>query len=290
MRLLYDGTRIKNDFSNDNLKYKEKGSSTLTTLSYESETSSILTFDDIIITNNSNTEIMEINNIKIVGSHLFVTISSSDEYYISTGNYYNYSGYSNLSGPISISTISTPNTYDVGNTKFTSIKVRNDSSNTYYYKQFNNTGLYNSITSGNSKINNLNSITISDNDMSSSDDFLDIRFVLINTICILDFNSGSGRTLTDQTTNGYSLNLQPSDFSDPDYDSSPNWINDDPFSESEIYSYSFDGNGYFKLQTEPGRIMNNSVFSLSIWFKPDSSSMAQYESIFSSATYDTKYI
>ena len=283
----YDGTRIKNDFSSDNLKYKEKESSSTTTLGSVSETSSSLTFNDIIITNNSNTEIMEINNITILGSHLFVTISSSDEYYISTGNFYNDVGYSNLSGPVSVSTISTPNTYDVGNTKFTSIKFKNNSSNTYFYKQFNSNNLYNSLFSGNSKINNLNSITITDNNMSSSNDFLDIRFVLLNTICILDFNSNdyNSRTITDQTTNGYSLNLQPSDFSDPNYDSSPNWITDDPFSDSEIYSYNFDGNGYFKLQNEPGRIMNNNIFSLSIWFKPNSSFMAQYESIFSSATH-----
>ena len=79
-----------------------------------------------------------------------------------------------------------------------------------------------------------------------------------------DYNSGT--TIADKSNNGNNLTKTGSGGS---------WDTDDPFNDSNIYSFHFNKNQLFEksITTYSGDI------SVAFWFRPDGSSMAKHESI-----------
>lgn len=81
-----------------------------------------------------------------------------------------------------------------------------------------------------------------------------------------DYNGGSGTTITDQSGNGNNLTKSGS---------GGNWDTDDPFSDSNIYSFHFNKNQMF----EKSITSYSGDISVAFWFRPDGSSMVKHESI-----------
>ena len=77
-----------------------------------------------------------------------------------------------------------------------------------------------------------------------------------------DYNSGSGTTITDQSGNGNNLTKSGS---------GGNWDTDDPFSDSNIYSFHFNKNQMF----EKSITSYSGDISVAFWFRPDGSSLQQ---------------
>jgi hypothetical protein len=81
-----------------------------------------------------------------------------------------------------------------------------------------------------------------------------------------DYNGGSGTTITDHSGNANTLTKTGSGGS---------WDTDDPFNDSNIYSFHFNKNQHF----ERAITLYTSNFSVAFWFRPDGSSMVRHESI-----------
>ena len=81
-----------------------------------------------------------------------------------------------------------------------------------------------------------------------------------------DYNSGSGTTIYDQSGNGYNLTK---------INSGGSWSTADPFNDSNIYSFRFNGSQHFERSVP----YYSGDFAIAFWFRPEGSTMVKHESI-----------
>ena len=85
---------------------------------------------------------------------------------------------------------------------------------------------------------------------------------------ITDYDSGNGTTIYDNSGNGNNLIKTNS--------SGGEWDSDDPFDDSNIYSFHFDKSEHFERNMTDSYTGN---FSLGFWFRPNNSTMVKNEGI-----------
>lgn len=113
-----------------------------------------------------------------------------------------------------------------------------------------------------------------------------------------DYAMGAGPTIYDQSSNGYNLTKIITNSEGSNAGWKDNSIEQNPFNDSNIYSYRFDRpdlinnnrGGHFETSTNISPNPYTGDFSLSFWFKPDTTIMIQHESFVSfndSNTLDT---
>ena len=88
-----------------------------------------------------------------------------------------------------------------------------------------------------------------------------------------DYNSGNGRTIFDQSGNGNDLVKSPDN-------NSGSWDTDDPYADTNIYSFHFNTNQHFEKTLSS---TYSGDFSISIWFKPDVT-MGKHDAMFASSS------